>query len=105
MTTTRHTRGPWQHHDRFITAPDPKGKHFDIYIAEIVEEDDEGRRATRAQQRANARLISAAPEMFEALELCEDVLSELARLDDGTPSISALHMARDALSKASGGRS
>jgi hypothetical protein len=48
-------------------------------------------------------LCDAAPEMLKALELCEDVLSELARLDDGTPSISALHMARDAIAKATGG--
>jgi len=38
-------------------------------------------------------------EIVEALELCIDVLSELARLDDGTPSISALHLARDVLAK------
>lgn len=37
--------------------------------------------------------------MLEALELCEDVLSELARTDDGTPSISALNMIRDILAK------
>jgi len=35
--------------------------------------------------------------------LCEDVLSELARLDDGTPSISALNLARAAIAKAKGG--
>jgi transcription initiation factor IIE alpha subunit len=49
------------------------------------------------QERANARLIAAAPDLLEALELCEDVL---ARLDDGTPSISALHAARAAIAKA-----
>ena len=36
-------------------------------------------------------------EMVAALELCADALGELARLDDGTPSISALHLARAAL--------
>src|SRR5208282_4446447 len=39
-------------------------------------------------------LRHAAPELLEALELCEDALSGLARLDDGAPSISALHAAR-----------
>jgi hypothetical protein len=48
-------------------------------------------------------LLDAASDMLEALELCEDVLSELARLDDGTPSVSALHTARDAIAKAKGG--
>jgi hypothetical protein len=42
----------------------------------------------------------AAQEMLEALRLCEEVLSDLARLDDGTPSVSALNMARDAIAKA-----
>jgi len=48
-------------------------------------------------------LCDAAADMLEALELCEDVLSELARLDDGTPSVSARNMARAAIAKAKGG--
>jgi hypothetical protein len=46
----------------------------------------------------SVRLVAA--ELLEALELCEDALSELARLDDGTPSISALGAARAAITKA-----
>jgi hypothetical protein len=42
--------------------------------------------------------------MLEALELCEDVLSDLARLDDGTPSISALNMVRAILAKTKRGQ-
>jgi hypothetical protein len=49
------------------------------------------------------RVCDAARDMLEALQLCEDVLSELARLDDGTPSISALNAARKAIAKATGG--
>lgn len=48
------------------------------------------------------RLCDAAAEMLEALELCEDVLSDLSRLDDDTPSVSALNMARAAIAKAKG---
>jgi hypothetical protein len=48
------------------------------------------------------RLCDAARDMLEALKLCEDVLNELARLDDGTPSVSALLMARAAIAKAEG---
>ena len=55
--------------------------------------------------RAKAELIVAAPEMLDALILCEDALSELARLDDGTPSISALIAARSAIARAKGRRS
>ncbi len=43
-------------------------------------------------------------EMLQALELCEDVLSDLARLDDGTPSISALNVVRAVLAKAKRGQ-
>ena len=49
------------------------------------------------------RLCDAARDMLEALHLCEDVLSELARIDDGTPSISALNKTRAAIAKATGG--
>ena len=49
------------------------------------------------------RLQKAALDMLEALELCEDVLSELARSDDGTPSVSALDISRAAIAKAKGG--
>jgi hypothetical protein len=48
-------------------------------------------------------LCDAARDMLEALQLCEDVLSDLARLDDGTPSISALNASRKAIAKATGG--
>ena len=43
MTTIEHTPGPWQQSWQFIVAPDPNGIHPDIYIAEIAEEDSEGR--------------------------------------------------------------
>ena len=36
-------------------------------------------------------------DILEALRLCECSLREFARTDDGTPSISALHMARDVI--------
>ncbi len=51
---------------------------------------------------AERKLCDAAPAMLEALKLCEEVLRYFARTDDGTPSISALHMARDAISAAEG---
>ena len=44
--------------------------------------------------------LCAATDMLDALELCEDALADLARLDDGTPSVSALHAARAAIAKA-----
>lgn len=65
---TRHTPGPWNYDLDYIVAPDPDGRHPDIYIAEIAHSDEEGRIASAPQQDANRRLIAAAPELLEALE-------------------------------------
>lgn len=65
---TRYTPGPWEYDMDYIVAPDPNGRHPDIYIAEIAHTDDEGRTATPQQQDANRRLIAAAPELLEALD-------------------------------------
>jgi hypothetical protein len=54
----------------------------------------------QANAAANARLMALAPEMFEALELCEAALADQSRLDDGTCSTSALVVAREVLAKA-----
>ena len=67
MTTASHTPGPWEHDEQFIVAPDPEGIHPDIYIAEIVQNDGEGRLAPPQQQRANGALIAKAPALFDAL--------------------------------------
>jgi hypothetical protein len=67
----RHTPGPWDYDMDYIVAPDPDGRHPDIYVAEIAHSDDEGRIASPQQQDANRRLIAAAPELLEALEAQE----------------------------------
>ena len=38
-------------------------------------------------------------ELLETLLLCEDVFSDFARLDDGTPSVSALIAVRKLIAK------
>jgi hypothetical protein len=63
----RYTSGPWEYDMDYIVAPDPDGRHPDIYIAEIAHSDEEGRIASPEQQDANRRLIAAAPELLEAL--------------------------------------
>ena len=52
----------------FIVAPDPTGRHPDIYIAEIVDEDAEGRIAPAEQHEANGYLLAKAPALLKALE-------------------------------------
>jgi len=101
MSKLQHTPGPW-HVDELDDdlIYDRQGKHI-ATAGNAVQLDD--RYETPEEVTANARLIAAAPQMFDALELCEDVLAELARLDDGTPSVSALNMTRHVLAKAKGG--
>jgi hypothetical protein len=87
-STIRHTPGPWNDDGQFIVAPDPKGVYPDIYVAEIVQEDSEGRLASPRQQKANAGLIALAPEMYKELqtlgECCREALSgDWDRSDDG----------------------
>jgi len=48
------------------------------------------------------RLRRAASDLLEALELCVECLAEFSRLDDGTPSVSALTRARAAIARAKG---
>jgi hypothetical protein len=72
MTTVEHTPGPWQQDWQFIVAPDPDGIHPDIYIAEIAEEDSEGRIASPEQQAANGRLIVAGPALLAACRMVID---------------------------------
>jgi hypothetical protein len=67
MTTIEHTPGPWQQSSQFVVAPDPNGIHPDIYIAEIADEDSEGRIASPEQQKANGQVIVAAPALLAAL--------------------------------------
>jgi len=74
-STTGHTPGPWDYDMDYIVAPDPNGRHPDIYIAEIAHRDDEDRIPTPEQQDANRRLIAAAPELLEKLT----VVAELRR--------------------------
>jgi hypothetical protein len=78
------TPGPWDWDDQFIVAPDPRGLHSDIYIAEIVETDEEDRAASPEQQEANKRLIAAAPELLGALEcLCNLIHDDESSLKKG----------------------
>ena len=68
-------------------------------LNEIAVRDADGRELALWQDN-ELRLRLAAGDMLEALELCVDCLADLARLDDGTPSISALTQARAAIARA-----
>jgi hypothetical protein len=68
-TASQHTPGPWAYDMDFIVAPDPSGRHPDIYIAEIADSDEEGRIASLEQQDANRKLIAAAPRLLDACRM------------------------------------
>jgi len=83
-----HTPGDWDFDDGFIVAPDPAGKHRDIYIAEIVTGDEEGRLAPDKQHYPNGRLLSKAPQLLRALEdafTLLDRIRETLHYEDGLP--------------------
>ncbi len=67
MTALKHTPGPWDLDFPYIVAPDPSGRHPDLYIAEVAREDEDGRVPPEDEQDANAWLLAAAPELFAAL--------------------------------------
>ena len=82
---TQHTPGPWRVGDagRTIFGP-PNGEPSPETIAEI-------------RLRKNARLIAAAPELFEALKVCQVRIFML----EGSEN-SGYQTATDAIAKATG---
>jgi hypothetical protein len=83
-----HTPGDWHFDSGFIVAPDASGKHPDIYIAEIVTEDDEGRIAPDDQHLPNGYLLAKASALLKALEDASDTLERIADIlhyDAGQP--------------------
>lgn len=65
----QHTPEPWDFVDgRFIVAGDPAGRFPEIYIAEVVIDDSEGRAAPEGQIEANGWLIATAPSLLAAGE-------------------------------------
>ena len=106
MTKVTHTPGPWHveplqwDHGASIAIV-ANGQIICTIAPENEEDDVTMETAIRGpRDEANACLIAVAPEMLDALELCEHVLSELAQHDDGTQSISARDVARQAIAKA-----
>lgn len=101
-----HTPGPWTFDDKysttdtfFITGP----KHQNVVeIHRTIEElSDFG---SDAEDRANARLIAAAPDLLEACQNARNVLAAIAvgDLKEVRANSPALQMLRNAIAKAEG---
>lgn len=102
---SNYTKGPW-HWDSDPVKGDPHNRvryrvcALGKTVTQVYYSSYEGG-LTNAE--ADARLIAAAPDMYEALYLCEASLTEMER--DGRVwacDIKALHAARTALSRALG---
>jgi hypothetical protein len=89
------TQKPW----RAYTPPQDSAprdiRAGDGLIAQVAYLSDDG------EQAANAHLIAAAPELYEALEAAEDILAVLFRKSDGSAQ-ELLGNVRSALAKARG---
>lgn len=102
---TKHTPGPFIAWDdgRTIGIEGQEGADgwpVPIAIAEIV---DHGDMADPAQMLADQALLTAAPELLEALERAYSLLTELRAHDlDGMEDIETLAMVEHAIAKAKG---
>jgi len=102
----KHTPGPWKFADweqfgdtRFYISQQEGAPYTPHYsdVASLIAETVSSELVEI--QRANARLIAAAPELLEALQACADVI--LLRVVDGEKH-GAYLKALDAISKATG---
>jgi hypothetical protein len=91
MKNRKHTPGPWAVHPR-IKDSVVTGKGGSI--ADLV-----GTKSAQ-EHEANARLIAAAPEMLEVLELLESRWDEIVA--DDVSVTGSIHMIRAAIAKARG---
>lgn len=107
MNYEKFTRGPWQSHERFIYANGSVDTFSGVVVGCIAvcedthQTDADGRNwATNGDPSCNATLIAAAPELLEALQVCERLLTGVSYTD--YPVEEELLLVRYAISKALG---
>lgn len=101
MSETRFTRGTWQQEDECVYVLNADGVNR-AFIRVEGGWQAQGVRTTAAERRANAALIAAAPELYEALckaraqfrrheapNLCAQIDAALAKASPVTPSQAA----------------
>ena len=102
--TRKHTPGPWTTDEREHNDP---YQHVRILggsraIAELWI-DDAPVPEYNAEQYANARLIAAAPELLEALQILLDCVTDIREINMEDYCPNSLLLARAAIAKATGG--
>ena len=96
----KYTPGPWTVDESHMDGAINAGKRH-VALANFYNCHDEEVRVTRDQQQANAQLISAAPDIYEALKIIlEYPYCDASPLDD--PLV--MERARAAIRKAEGGK-
>jgi hypothetical protein len=84
MSAAKHTPGPWKTGNDFVSADRDGRAERLFFIAPLIRRDSDA----WVEERANARLIAAAPDLYEALARIADM-----RDRDGN----AIEMHRDEL--------
>lgn len=103
MTEQKHTPGPWKATRRGIMAINPQTGRYGAVVCQPnwrgLEPDDVWLDIPR---EANARLIEAAPDLLEALQMVRDADDD--RKSDGFPAIPPIARAKidAAIAKAEG---
>ena len=91
-----HTPGPWDTVDGAILC-----KNVNAYGNFHIARFDRGDEPITDEDRANARLITAAPDLLAALELCLPFVDAVRRMSGGDGDATAMQ-ARAAIAKARG---
>lgn len=95
MKQFKGTPGPWFKNDQAIwNTVDGIKTHERVYVAEVM-----SMRESSEKQQANAHLIAAAPELLEALQYINHVISHGTQMD----IVKGQEMAQSAINKALGG--
>lgn len=96
MSDTKFTPGPWSLNSKVKTAINSESKHVAMvnYFESMTKS-----MLTDDEHTANANLIAAAPEMYQALELC---INAMPIAGDSEKQDYARITAIDALAKARG---
>lgn len=100
----QHTPGPWRFLPGNETAPGyVVGREACAFVAQLLGKD--GRRNPETQERADANLIAAAPELLDGLRQMTDAYAKAMR-DAGVTrypeALAVVRAARAALAKAKG---
>lgn len=104
----KHTPGPWEMKPEEVDKPYIRIRGTQLggrfKIANVLTPVYDGVPEREAKEtRANAQLIAAAPELLEALQLCEEFMSQLP--STGFDGLARIEGARKAITKALGEQS